>query len=109
MLTPTYIRGEIMREELLKMARDYLNRVTVEELKRDLIECGVNEIKPSPCPIYERNGVKNLDSDNRIDYSIEEPHYFKDSNSECLGNLYFKGNNLECIGGSLWTMIQTAS
>ena len=84
-----------MREELLKMARDYLNSVTVEELKKDLIECGVDEIKPSPCPIYERNGIKNSDSDNHIEYSIEEPYYFNDS--------------IEYLGGESWIIVQTAS
>jgi 16S rRNA (cytosine1402-N4)-methyltransferase len=41
------------RGELLKMAREYINRVSVKELEQDLIECGVYEIEPSPCQIHK--------------------------------------------------------
>ena len=111
MLIPTYIRGETMREELLKMARDYLNRVTVEELKRDLAECWVDG----------ENIIKNKDSynHNHIEYSIEEPHYFKDRNLEWLWKdsrcycmihsieepLYLKGENSESLRKYILTEI----
>jgi hypothetical protein len=41
------------RGELLKMAREYINRVSVKELEQDLIECGLYEIEPSPCQIHK--------------------------------------------------------
>jgi len=90
-----------MREELLKMARDYLNRVTVEELKRDLAECWVDG----------ENIIKNKDSynHNHIEYSIEEPHYFKDRNSECFRKISFNKNSPEYLGGLSWTILQSAS
>jgi hypothetical protein len=95
MLTPTYIRGEIMGK-LLEMARKYINRVTVEELEQDLIECGVYEIKPWPCSIDTKNMDKTPGS-NQIPYSMDDsPHYFKD-------------DGLKHLGGESWIIAQTVS
>jgi hypothetical protein len=95
MLTPTYIRGEIMGK-LLEMARKYINRVTVEELEQNLIDCGVYEIKPWPCSMDTKNMDKTPDS-NLIPYSMDDSLY------------YFKDDSIEYLGGESWIIAQTAS
>ncbi|MBP2143885.1 hypothetical protein J2127_001054 [Methanococcus voltae] len=91
-------------EKLLKMAKDYLNNITEDQLMDELIECGSYEIEPAPSPIYERNGYSKKES-KTVPY-IEE--FINNTSEKCnIGyNIEYtnNGTNSSYNGEESWNL-----
>ncbi len=69
-----------MNEKLLKLTRDYLDSVSIKELKQDLIECGLYNIVPAPNPIYKKNKSSTIITHTKLHYlPTNNIKYFKET------------------------------